>query len=96
MLDTGDFYGLGHNEMLIAEALRSRSAGKVAISVKFGAQRGPDGAWLGFDARPGGGEDLARLQPEASGRRGDRHLQAGAPRPECADRRDGRRRSRTW
>ncbi len=52
LLDTGDFYGMGHNEMLIAEALRSRGAGKVTISVKFGAQRGPDGSWLGFDAKP--------------------------------------------
>ncbi len=52
LLDTGDFYGMGHNELLIAEALRARSAGTVAISVKFGAQRGPDGSWLGFDGRP--------------------------------------------
>lgn len=52
LLDTGDFYGMGHNEMLIAEALATRSAGKVALSVKFGAQRGPDGGWLGFDTRP--------------------------------------------
>ncbi len=52
LLDTGDFYGMGHNEMLIAEALATRSNGKVALSVKFGAQRGPDGSWLGFDTRP--------------------------------------------
>ncbi|PSJ61137.1 aldo/keto reductase [Kumtagia ephedrae] len=52
LLDTGDFYGMGHNELLIAEALRARSTGTVAISVKFGAQRGPDGSWLGFDGRP--------------------------------------------
>lgn len=52
LLDTGDFYGMGHNEMLIAEALATRSNGKVALSVKFGAQRGPDGGWLGFDTRP--------------------------------------------
>lgn len=52
LLDTGDFYGMGHNEMLIAEALATRSTGKVALSVKFGAQRGPDGGWLGFDTRP--------------------------------------------
>ncbi|MCG7503914.1 aldo/keto reductase [Mesorhizobium retamae] len=52
LLDTGDFYGMGHNEMLIAEALATRSAGEVALSVKFGAQRGPDGSWLGFDTRP--------------------------------------------
>ena len=52
LLDTGDFYGMGHNELLIAEALKGRDRSKVAISVKFGAQRGPDGSWLGYDARP--------------------------------------------
>ena len=52
LLDTGDFYGMGHNEMLIGRALRDRPREDVAISVKFGAQRGPDGAWLGYDARP--------------------------------------------
>jgi aryl-alcohol dehydrogenase-like predicted oxidoreductase len=43
---------MGHNEMLIAEALRAARREDVVISVKFGAQRGPDGAWLGYDARP--------------------------------------------
>jgi aryl-alcohol dehydrogenase-like predicted oxidoreductase len=52
LLDTGDFYGMGHNEMLIAEALDGRQRDGVLISVKFGAQRGPDGSWLGYDARP--------------------------------------------
>jgi len=52
LLDTGDFYGMGHNELLIAEALRSRDHDDVVTSVKFGAQRGPDGAWLGFDESP--------------------------------------------
>src|SRR3954464_1544495 len=52
LLDTGDFYGMGHNELLIREALRGRNRDGVLISVKFGAQRGPDGAWLGYDARP--------------------------------------------
>ena len=52
LLDTGDFYGMGHNEMLIARALRDRNRDEVLISVKFGAQRGPDGSWLGYDARP--------------------------------------------
>jgi aryl-alcohol dehydrogenase-like predicted oxidoreductase len=52
LLDTGDFYGMGHNELLIAQALRDRVRDGVTISVKFGAQRGPDGQWLGFDARP--------------------------------------------
>jgi aryl-alcohol dehydrogenase-like predicted oxidoreductase len=52
LLDTGDFYGIGHNELLIGRALRDRRREDVAISVKFGAQRGPDGAWLGYDAGP--------------------------------------------
>lgn len=52
LLDTGDFYGMGHNEMLIREALEGRRREDVVLSVKFGAQRGPDGAWLGYDARP--------------------------------------------
>jgi aryl-alcohol dehydrogenase-like predicted oxidoreductase len=52
LLDTGDFYGMGHNELLIAEALRGRPREDYLLSVKFGAQRGPDGAWLGYDARP--------------------------------------------
>jgi aryl-alcohol dehydrogenase-like predicted oxidoreductase len=52
LLDTGDFYGMGHNEMLISEALAGRDRSKVVISVKFGALRDPDGNWLGYDARP--------------------------------------------
>ena len=51
LIDTGDFYGMGHNEMLLGQALRFFRE-KVLISVKFGAQRGPDGSWLGYDARP--------------------------------------------
>ena len=51
IIDTGDFYGMGHNEMLIGQALRF-VRDQVLISVKFGAQRGPDGSWLGYDARP--------------------------------------------
>ncbi|HSS40695.1 MAG TPA: aldo/keto reductase, partial [Polyangia bacterium] len=50
LIDTGDFYGMGHNEMLIGRALRDRRD-KARLSVKFGAMRGPDGAWLGYDAR---------------------------------------------
>ncbi|RAG83543.1 aldo/keto reductase [Streptacidiphilus pinicola] len=54
LIDTGDFYGMGHNEMLIQDALRSsaRERGEVAISVKFGAQRDAAGNWIGYDARP--------------------------------------------
>jgi len=51
LLDTGDFYGMGHNEMLIGRAIRDRRD-KVLLSVKFGALRGPDNAWLGIDTRP--------------------------------------------
>jgi len=51
LIDTGDFYGMGHNEMLIGRALEGRR-NLVLLSVKFGAQRGPDGNWLGYDARP--------------------------------------------
>lgn len=52
LLDTGDFYGMGHNELLIAEALKGRARDNVVLSVKFGAQRDPAGNWLGYDARP--------------------------------------------
>jgi aryl-alcohol dehydrogenase-like predicted oxidoreductase len=52
LLDTGDFYGMGHNELLIRDALVGQSRDQVQISVKFGALRGPDGAWLGYDSRP--------------------------------------------
>jgi pyridoxine 4-dehydrogenase len=52
LLDTGDFYGMGHNEMLIGEALKGRNRDQVQISVKFGALRTPDRKWLGYDSRP--------------------------------------------
>src|SRR5437899_768545 len=52
LLDTGDFYGMGHNELLVREALQSCNRDQVQISVKFGAMRGPDGSWIGYDARP--------------------------------------------
>ena len=51
LLDTGDFYGMGHNELLIREAFAGRRD-KVLLSVKFGAQRAPDGSFLGVDNRP--------------------------------------------
>jgi aryl-alcohol dehydrogenase-like predicted oxidoreductase len=52
LLDTGDFYGMGHNEMLIREALRTRDRDQVSISVKFGALRDPEERFNGYDARP--------------------------------------------
>ncbi|GGK65541.1 aldo/keto reductase [Planomonospora parontospora subsp. parontospora] len=55
LLDTGDFYGMGHNELLIGEALRTAGAGardRVVLSVKFGALRDAGGGWNGYDGRP--------------------------------------------
>lgn len=51
-LDTGDFYGAGQNEMLLRDALKGGRRDKAFIAVKFGALRGPDGAWHGSDNRP--------------------------------------------
>ena len=52
LLDTGDFYGMGHNEMLIGEALRTLPRDALTISVKFGALRDPELGWAGYDSRP--------------------------------------------
>ena len=52
LLDTGDFYGMGHNEMLIGESLRGVPRDEVVVSVKFGGLRDPAGGWSGSDARP--------------------------------------------
>ena len=52
LLDTGDFYGSGHNEQLLGRALRGRNRDDYQLSVKFGGLRDPDGGFVGFDARP--------------------------------------------
>ena len=52
LLDTGDFYGMGHNELLLGEALRGVDRDSVFIQVKFGGQRDPGGAFVGYDASP--------------------------------------------
>jgi aryl-alcohol dehydrogenase-like predicted oxidoreductase len=52
LIDTGDFYGMGHNEMLIGDALAARPREEIVLSVKFGLLRAPDGAVLGLDSRP--------------------------------------------
>ncbi len=54
LLDTGDFYGMGHNELLVREALATSRQGRenALISVKFGALRDAAGGWLGYDGRP--------------------------------------------
>lgn len=51
LLDTGDFYGTGHNEMLLSRAIEGRRD-KVFIAVKFGALRAPDRSFQGLDTRP--------------------------------------------
>lgn len=52
IIDTGDFYSMGKNELLVGKALASGHRDKAILSVKFGALRDPMGAFLGFDARP--------------------------------------------
>ena len=52
LLDTGDFYGMGHNELLMRDALAARDRGEAIISVKFGALRDPANGWGGMDTRP--------------------------------------------
>jgi aryl-alcohol dehydrogenase-like predicted oxidoreductase len=52
LLDTGDYYGMGRNELLLRRALEGRARDRVVLSVKFGALRDPAGAWVGVDTRP--------------------------------------------
>jgi aryl-alcohol dehydrogenase-like predicted oxidoreductase len=58
LIDTGDFYGSGHNEMLIGRALQGRRD-RILLSVKFGGMRSPDGSWIGFDGRPAAVKNFA-------------------------------------
>ncbi|MFI6767842.1 aldo/keto reductase [Streptomyces sp. NPDC050355] len=62
LLDTGDFYGMGHNELLINEALRTAPAAareKAQTSVKFGALRTIEGGFTGYDGRPNAVKNFA-------------------------------------
>ncbi|WP_127354916.1 aldo/keto reductase [Actinacidiphila soli] len=62
LLDTGDFYAMGHNELLVGEALRTADPAareKALLSVKFGALRGPGGEWFGYDGRPAAVKNFA-------------------------------------
>src|SRR5271156_6424824 len=52
LLDTGDFYAMGDNELLLHDALQGRDRDAAVVSVKFGALRDPAGQWLGYDGRP--------------------------------------------
>ncbi len=69
LLDTGDFYGMGHNEMLLRDALRGVDRDSVFIQVKFGGQRDPRGAFIGHRCQPGRGQELAGLHAAAAGHR---------------------------
>jgi aryl-alcohol dehydrogenase-like predicted oxidoreductase len=59
LLDTGDFYGMGHNELLLRESLQAGGRDQVQISVKFGAMRDPNGQWGGMDTRPAAVKNFA-------------------------------------
>jgi aryl-alcohol dehydrogenase-like predicted oxidoreductase len=59
LIDTGDFYGMGHNEMLVGEALAGGRRDKAIVSVKFGGMRDPGGQWVGFDTRPAAVKNFA-------------------------------------
>ncbi|WP_158843086.1 aldo/keto reductase [Saccharothrix deserti] len=76
LLDTGDFYGMGHNEMLIRQALRDRNREELAISVKFGALRDADGGWRGNDGRP---ESVANYLAYTLRRLGTDHVDVYRP-----------------
>jgi aryl-alcohol dehydrogenase-like predicted oxidoreductase len=63
LIDTGDFYGMGHNELLVGRALAGRR-GQVQLSVKFGALRGPRHSWLGMETRPAVSALTCRALPD--------------------------------
>ena len=77
LLDSGDYYGMGHNELLIREALRGRDRNRVVISVKFGALRAPDNAFIGIDGRPVAGPEVPGLFPATPRHRLHRYLSPG-------------------
>ncbi len=80
MIDTGDFYGMGHNEMLIRDALKGGKRERAFIAVKFGAMRGPDLKFLGDDGRPQCGKKFPRLFAAPARHRLCRSLPARARR----------------
>jgi aryl-alcohol dehydrogenase-like predicted oxidoreductase len=76
LLDTGDFYGMGHNELLIAEALAGVPRDKVQLSVKFGALRDPERGFKGYDNRP---ESVANFLAYSLVRLGTDHVDIYRP-----------------
>jgi len=77
LLDTGDFYGMGHNENLVRQAIAGRRD-KAFVCVKFGAQRSPDGQFVGVDTRPASVKKFSGVQLEAIGDRLYRPVSTGA------------------
>src|SRR5215831_11039131 len=94
ILDTGDFYGSGHNEMLIAEALKGGKRERAFIAVKFGAMRGPDLKFLGDDGRPNSVKNFLAYTLRRLGTDPRRSLPARAARSHGADRGHHRRHRR--
>jgi aryl-alcohol dehydrogenase-like predicted oxidoreductase len=79
---------MGHNEMLIGLALHDRP-NQALLSVKFGAMRGPDGSWIGYDARPAAVKNFLAYSLNRLGRP-YRYLPASKIGPQSADRRNRR------
>ncbi|WP_346044814.1 aldo/keto reductase [Actinomadura chokoriensis] len=76
LIDTGDFYGMGHNELLLAEALRGRPRDGYELSVKFGMLRGPGPEFGGIDGRP---EAVKNFLAYSLGRLGTDHVDVYRP-----------------
>ena len=94
LLDTGDFYGMGHNEMLIGEALAGRSRDNLQISVKFGALRDPARNWSAIDSRPAAVKNFLAYSLQRLGVEAIDIYRPGAARSGRADRGDDRRHRR--
>ena len=92
-LDTGDFYGMGHNEMVVRRALEGRRD-KAFIAVKFGAMRDPSGAFIGYDARPIAVKNFLAYTLKRLGTDYVDLYMPARDRPDGADRGHGRRHRR--
>jgi hypothetical protein len=78
LLDTGDYYGMGSNELLIREGIRGREREQVVLSVKFGLMRAPDGSIVGNDLRPEAVKNFLAYTLRRPRHRLRRHLRPGA------------------
>src|SRR5262245_40064414 len=91
LLDTGDYYRAGHNELLIRDALRGRDREDAVLSVKFGVLRSPGGEILGLDGRPAAVKNALGLHAHTAGHRPRRRLPPRPPRSGRSNRGDGGR-----